>query len=157
MADGRFLSLNCLTRAAETSRRLGNSPEWLVFLRPAERHKGTVQAMIRKAFVMMVKPGCEAEYRQRHSPIWPELEGVLKEHGVSSYSVFLHPKTRQLFAYAEIEDEARWKAIALTPVWQKWWAHMQDLVEVNSDGSLLAEGLVEMFHIEKAACTPHQP
>ena len=33
--------------------------------------------MIRKAFVMTVHPGCEAEYEKRHHPIWPELEAVL--------------------------------------------------------------------------------
>jgi len=71
--------------------------------------------MIRKAFVMSVHAGHEQEYERRHRPIWPELEKVLRDHGVRSYSIFLHPGTRQLFAYAEIEDEARWAAIAATP------------------------------------------
>ena len=30
--------------------------------------------MIRKAFVMSVNAGQEAEYEKRHRPIWPELE-----------------------------------------------------------------------------------
>jgi L-rhamnose mutarotase len=79
--------------------------------------------MIRKAFVMSVHPGLEAEYRHRHSPIWPELEGVLKAHGVSRYSIVLHPETRQLFGYSEIEDEAQWTAIAHTEMCIRWWAH----------------------------------
>ena len=33
--------------------------------------------MIRKAFVMQVNAGSEAEYIRRHNPIWPELEAVL--------------------------------------------------------------------------------
>ena len=37
--------------------------------------------MIRKAFVMAVHPGHEAEYERRHRPIWPELEAVLRAHG----------------------------------------------------------------------------
>ena len=44
--------------------------------------------MIRKAFVMSVNPDRHEEYEQRHSPIWPELEAVLKAHGVSNYSIF---------------------------------------------------------------------
>ena len=32
--------------------------------------------MIRKAFVMSVHPGQEAEYERRHRPIWPELEAA---------------------------------------------------------------------------------
>ncbi len=105
--------------------------------------------MMRKAFVMSVKPGFEAEYEKRHNPIWPELETVLKAHGVLSYSIFLHPETRQLFAYAEIEDEARWNAVAQTPVCQRWWAYMKDLMATNPDGSPAAADLREVFHIEK--------
>ena len=70
--------------------------------------------MIRKAFVMQVQLGQEAEYQRRHSPIWPELQSTLKAHGVHNYSIFLHPETRQLFAYVELESEARWNAIAQT-------------------------------------------
>ena len=92
-------------------------------------------AMIRKAFVMSVHAGKEEAYEQRHSPIWPELEAVLREHGVQSYSIFLHPETRQLFAYAEIDDQERWEAIAETAVCKRWWAHMKDLMPGNPDNS----------------------
>lgn len=81
--------------------------------------------MLRKAFVMSVNEGQVDEYERRHSPIWPELEAVLKEHGahsacdnipcifhrrqcariqrridpaaLSDYSIFVHPVTRELF------------------------------------------------------------
>jgi L-rhamnose mutarotase len=105
--------------------------------------------MIRKAFVMQVNAGAEAEYARRHNPIWPELESVLKQHGVTSYSIFLLPETRQLFAYAEIEDESRWNAIAATPVCQRWWAHMKDVMPSNPDHSPQAAELREVFHIER--------
>ena len=104
--------------------------------------------MIRKAFVMSVNPGHEAEYQRRHSPIWPELEAALKAHGVHNYSIFLHPETRQLFAYAEIESEEKWRAIAQAEVCQKWWAHMRDLMPSNLDSSPVAADLREVFHID---------
>jgi L-rhamnose mutarotase len=104
--------------------------------------------MIRKAFVMSVNAGQEKEYERRHSPIWPELEQVLHAHGVHNYSIFLHPQTRQLFAYAEIEDEARWAAIAKTPICQKWWKYMGDIMPSNPDHSPVATGLVEVFHLK---------
>jgi L-rhamnose mutarotase len=104
--------------------------------------------MIRKAFVMSLHPGCEAEYERRHRPIWPELEAVLEAHGVSNYSIFLHPATCQLFGYAEIADEARWNAIAQTPVCRRWWAHMKDLMPTHADNAPVAEDLKEVFHIE---------
>jgi L-rhamnose mutarotase len=104
--------------------------------------------MIRKAFVMQVNAGSEAEYIRRHNPIWPELEAVLKQHGVLDYSIFLHPDTRQLFAYALIQDEARWNAIAQTPVCRRWWASMKELMPANPDDSPKAAALKEVFHIE---------
>lgn len=104
--------------------------------------------VIRKAFVMQVNPDAHDEYRQRHNPIWPELEAVLKAHGVHNYSIFLHPETDQLFAYAEIEDEARWQSIAQTPECQKWWAHMADVMPSNPDHSPVSRDLVEVFHID---------
>lgn len=104
--------------------------------------------MIRKAFVMSVHPGREAEYARRHQPIWPELEAVLKAHGVHNYSIFLHAETRQLFAYVEIEDEARWAAIAQTAVCRRWWQHMGDVMPSNADHSPVANGLKEVFHLE---------
>lgn len=104
--------------------------------------------MIRKAFVMSVNTGCEAEYERRHRPIWPELEAVLKAHGVHNYSIFLLPGTRQLFAYAEIEDESRWDAIAATPECRRWWVHMADVMPANPDSSPVSESLREVFHID---------
>jgi len=105
--------------------------------------------MIRKSLVMQLRPGCEQEYEARHNPIWPELEATLKSHGVLNYSIFLHPSTRQLFAYAEIEDDARWQAIAQTAVCQRWWAHMRELMDTNPDNSPVAVSLREVFHIQK--------
>ena len=103
--------------------------------------------MIRKAFVMSLNPGAEAEYERRHRPIWKELEDVLRSHGVRSYSIFLQPETRQLFAYAEIEDEVRWNAIAQTDACQRWWRFMRDLMPTNPDDSPQSIPLLEVFHL----------
>ncbi len=104
--------------------------------------------MIRKAFVMSVNAGCEDEYRRRHNPIWGELTETLKAHGAHNYSIFLHPGTRQLFAYVEIEDEARWQAIARTDVCRRWWAHMAELMPSNPDDSPESIELPEVFHLD---------
>ena len=61
--------------------------------------------MIRKAFVMSVNADRHEEYERRHNPIWPELEAVIKAHGVHNYSIYLDAETSQLFAYAEVESE----------------------------------------------------
>ena len=103
--------------------------------------------MIRKSFVMSVHPGHEADYARRHQPIWADLAAVLKSHGAHNYSIFLHPETRQLFGYVEIEDEARWAAIAQTEVCQRWWKFMGDIMPSNADHSPVARELKEVFHL----------
>ena len=102
---------------------------------------------IRKAFLLHVHPGCEAEYERRHQPIWPELAAVLKAHGVHNYSIFREPGTGRCFACVEIEDEARWQAIAQTEVCRRWWQSMAPLMAVNPDLSPVATALPEVFHL----------
>lgn len=105
--------------------------------------------MIRKAFVMSVCTGREAEYERRHNPIWPELESVLRAHGVQTYSIFLLPDTRQLFAYVEFIDEAQWQAIASTEVCQRWWQHMREVMPTHPDTSPVSVPLREVFHLPR--------
>ena len=103
--------------------------------------------MIRKAFRMSVHPDQHAEYIRRHNPIWRDLEQALIDHGVRSYSIFLDPTTSDLFAYAEIESEERWAAIASTEVCRRWWQSMRELMPSNADASPVSRDLREVFHL----------
>jgi len=105
--------------------------------------------MIRKAFRMSVHAGHETEYARRHQPIWQELAETLVAHGVVRYSIFLDPETQDLFAYAEIESEERWRAIASTPVCRRWWRYMRDIMPAAADDSPHSRDLPEVFHLEK--------
>lgn len=102
---------------------------------------------MRKAFLMSVHPDRHAEYELRHRPIWAELEAVLKQHGVSNYSIFLDVETSQLFGYAEIESEEKWAAIAETDECQRWWGFMRDIMPSNADNSPVSTELREVFHL----------
>jgi L-rhamnose mutarotase len=97
---------------------------------------------------MAVNPMESAEYERRHSPIWPELRDVLRAHGVQDYSIFLDERDGRRFGYVELEDEARWEAIAATPVCRKWWTHMRDIMPTNPDDSPRSTPLREVFHLE---------
>jgi L-rhamnose mutarotase len=103
--------------------------------------------MIRKAFVMSVDPKQHHEYERRHTPVWPEMEQILRAHGVHNYSIFLLAHTSQLFAYAEIESEERWQAISTTGACKKWWAYMHDIMPSKSDHSPISQDLREVFHL----------
>jgi L-rhamnose mutarotase len=104
--------------------------------------------MLRKAFRMSVHEGQEQEYERRHNPIWQELAETLVAHGVTSYSIFIDPVTRDLFAYAEIENEERWNAIAGTEICRRWWAHMREIMPSNPDHSPISRALPEVFHLD---------
>jgi L-rhamnose mutarotase len=103
--------------------------------------------MIRKAFRMSVHSGSAEEYERRHNPIWQELSDALVAHGVITYSIFIDPETRDLFAYAEVESEDRWAAIASTPVCRRWWRYMRDMMPSNPDDSPVSRDLPEVFHL----------
>jgi len=109
---------------------------------------GEGAVVIRKAFRMSVNPGKQAEYTRRHNPIWAELEEVLRRHGVQRYSIFLDTDTNDLFAYAEVESDERWAAIAGTEVCRRWWRFMRELMPSNPDDSPLTRDLREVFHLE---------
>lgn len=104
--------------------------------------------MIRKAFLMKANPDAHDEYERRHHPIWTELQTVLKNHGVSNYSIFLERETNQLFGYAEIESEELWQKIAATDECRRWWAFMKDVMATNEDDSPVSIELREVFHLD---------
>jgi L-rhamnose mutarotase len=107
-----------------------------------------MSTLIRKAIRMAVHPGQHDEYARRHSPIWRELEDVIKAHGAHRYSIFLDESDGSLFAYVEIEDEARWAAIATDPVCRRWWTHMAEIMPATPDDSPRNVPLREVFHLD---------
>lgn len=104
--------------------------------------------MIRKAFLMTLRPGCREEYERRHNTVWPEMEEVLRRHGVRNYSIFHRRETEMLFAYAEVESEEHWRRIADTEACRRWWAHMKDLMLTEPDDSPVSETLEQVFHLD---------
>src|SRR3954453_18808859 len=91
--------------------------------------------MQRIAFKMQLFPGCEEEYKKRHDELWPELEQLLKETGITDYSIFLDETTHSLFGVMKAEDPDKLGNLPSTPVMQKWWKHMADIMETNADNS----------------------
>ena len=82
------------------------------------------------------------EYTKRHNPIWPELEQTLLAHGSAELLDIPRPERRvNLFAYAEIESDERWQAVAATEVCQRWWRRMRELMPSNADNSPVSRPL----------------
>ena len=103
--------------------------------------------MQKYAFRMQLNPGAADEYRRRHDQIWPELAALLKDAGVSDYSIHLDPETDALFAVLWRSEDHRMDDLPSHPVMQRWWAHMADIMATGPDSAPLAEPLIPMFHL----------
>ncbi len=103
--------------------------------------------MDRVAFKMKLFPGFEAEYKKRHDEIWPELVALLKETGISEYSIFLDEETNSLFGVLKAEDKALLDTLPTYAVMKKWWAYMGDIMASNPDNSPVSVPLTEVFFL----------
>jgi len=103
--------------------------------------------MPRVGFTMKLFAGKEEEYEKRHDEIWPELVVLLKEHSIKDYSIFLDKTTNVLFAVLEIDDPALLHKLPSSPVMQKWWSYMGDIMETNPDNSPMSIPLKEVFYM----------
>lgn len=103
--------------------------------------------MARVAFKMKLYPGFEAEYKKRHDELWPELEKLLKDTGISEYSIFLDSETNALFGVLKAADPSALNDLPSKPVMQKWWAYMKDIMESNPDNSPISIPLKEVFYL----------
>ena len=101
----------------------------------------------RVAFKMKLHAGMEAEYKKRHDILWPDLELLLKETGISEYSIFLDPATLDLFGVMKAADLHALDDLPKHPVMQKWWAYMKDIMESNPDNSPVSIPLTEVFYL----------
>jgi L-rhamnose mutarotase len=99
------------------------------------------------AFKMRLKPGMRAEYKARHDAIWPELVALLREAGISDYSIHLNGETDTLFGVLWRADGHRMDAVPRSPVMQRWWAHMADIKETKPDNEPVAVPLETVFHM----------
>lgn len=99
------------------------------------------------AFRMILMPGQAAEYRKRHDEIWPELVSLLKEAGVSDYSIYLHDDTQSLFATLRRTPGHTMNELPLQPIMQKWWAHMADIMVTDENNEPVTESLERVFYL----------
>lgn len=104
--------------------------------------------MERMAFKMHLNEGQKEEYKKRHAEIWPELKLLLKESGISEYSIFLDEETNTLFAFQKVSGEGGSQNLGKTEIVQKWWKYMADIMKTNPDNSPVSVELEEVFYME---------
>ena len=104
--------------------------------------------MTKAAFKMHVKPGFAAEYKRRHDEIWPEMLELLRQAGISDYSIYLDEDTHTLFAVQQLSLNEKIADLPAHPVLRRWWGFMGDIMETNTDGSPIATPLPNVFHMD---------
>ncbi len=100
------------------------------------------------AFKMKLNPGQKAEYIKRHAEIWPELKRLLTDAGVSDYTIFLDEETNILFGVQKASGADGSQDLGKLEIVQKWWKHMADIMETNSDNSPVTVPLAEVWHMD---------
>jgi L-rhamnose mutarotase len=103
--------------------------------------------MEKYAFKMRLNPGMKAEYKRRHDEIWPELVALLKQAGVSDYSIHLDDETNILFGVLWRSDDHGMDDLPSHEVMQRWWAYMADIMETTADNEPVSIPLETVFHL----------
>jgi len=106
-----------------------------------------VQPLHRVAFKMKLYKGQEAEYKKRHDELWPDLDLLLKQTGISEYSIFLDESTNSLFGVLKARNLEALDNLPASPVMQRWWKYMGDIMESNPDNSPVSIPLREVFYL----------
>jgi len=101
----------------------------------------------RVAFKMKLFKGQEAEYKKRHDELWPDLQQLLESTGISDYSIFLDESTGSLFGVLKARSLTALDHLPESPVMQKWWKYMGDIMESNPDNSPVSIPLPEVFYL----------
>jgi L-rhamnose mutarotase len=105
---------------------------------------------MRVCFVLQVRQDRVAEYKERHSKVWPDMLEALRESGWRNYSIFLRPDGL-LVGYLEADDFDRCAAAMKNhPINAKWQAEMcpffESLADRGPDDSMFP--LEEVFHLD---------
>ncbi len=100
------------------------------------------------AFRMRLHPHQADAYKARHDAIPAELVALLREAGVSDYSIFLDPETNCLFGVLKRPRDHGMAALPDHPVMQRWWAAMADIMDTHPGNEPVAVPLVPMFHMD---------
>ena len=72
---------------------------------------------------------------------------LLKDAGVSDYSIHLDEETNILFGVLWRTDDHTMADLPTHAIMKKWWAHMADVMETHADSEPVATPLTHVFHM----------
>jgi L-rhamnose mutarotase len=105
--------------------------------------------MVRRTFLMRLKPGALAEYTRQHDEIWPDLVAEIERQGIGQITIFEHDP--MLVLYSECTDMEAFDRLWRTAVHQRWGEVMARLLDFGEDGLVETTPLREIWHLQTNA------
>ncbi len=99
------------------------------------------------AFKMLLNPDQAEIYKKRHDEIWDDLVALLKDAGISDYSIFLDSETNILSAVLKRTKNHQMEELLKHEVMQRWWSFMEDIMATEDSGAPVVKPLEFMFHM----------
>jgi L-rhamnose mutarotase len=106
--------------------------------------------MQRVGFVLKVKQGKIAEYKEHHKKVWPEMLEALRRTGWHNYSLFMRDDGL-LFGYFETPEsfQAALDGMAREEVNARWQDFMAPYFEgLGLHADQMMQELEEVFHLD---------
>jgi L-rhamnose mutarotase len=97
---------------------------------------------------MKLFPGMLENYKERHDNLWPELHDLLKDNGISEYSIFFDEETNILFAFQKQTGKKGSQDLGQNMIVKEWWESLVGMMETNPDSSPVTKILEEVFYME---------
>jgi len=107
--------------------------------------------VIRRAFILRLKPKSFAKYKRYHDNIWPELVREIEACGIARITTF--ENNLQLFLYSEIYNKKAWDKLWNSRIHDEWAKCMEPLMQFRN-GKVDAGPMREIFHLETAVGQP---
>ena len=92
-------------------------------------------------------PVAQTNIKSATTKVWPEMVDLLKDAGISDYSIHLDEETNILFAVLWRTDDHNMEDILSNPTMLKWWHYMSDIMERDGAESPTVAPLKMMFHL----------
>ncbi len=99
--------------------------------------------MEKYAWKAKIIEGKQEEYRKRHNEIWPEMVKVLKDAGISNYTIWMSGD--EVFGYYECGKGVEYAAEVQknSPIVDKWNEYMKDVMIMEMDPVTGAQPLLK--------------
>jgi L-rhamnose mutarotase len=100
--------------------------------------------LIRKAFVLKLKPGALDDYIYWHDNIWPDLQAEIAKQGIAEITLFNLDDT--IVLYSQVNDESAWTRLWDSEVHHRWGELMNQFMHYRDDGVVDSRELREIWH-----------